>query len=252
MPTYNSVKETAEGRIELTIKTDGKPQTVVFLADVHNNFDYLKRVVAEIQKHPDWQVVINGDLFDADQYSSFPTSGTPLSLKDSVQETIKIMQSIFPQMIAFVWGNHEERCFKSASGKGTMPSYFDVFFQAWKAINPNAVVCELMRSLILNVNGKRVLVKHGTKAGQTFGVAEFGEVLKTNEDVDMIVLSHLHLPLHMIVKRATEGKPREVHFVRTTAGVEFLGYQDKSNFFITPIELLTRVTFGAKIKVELV
>ena len=252
MVTYNSAKENAEGRTELTVKTNGKPMTIAFLADVHNNFNYLREVVADILKHSDWQVVINGDLFDADQYSSFPTSGTPLSLKDSVQESIKIMQPIFPQMIAFVWGNHEERCFKSASGKGTMPSYFDVFFQAWKQYNPNAVICELMRSLILNVNGKRVLVKHGTKAGMTFGVAECGEVLKTNEDVDMIVLSHVHLPMHMIVKRATEGKPREIHFVRTTAGVEFLGYQDKSNFFITPIELLTRVTFGTKIKVELI
>lgn len=234
-------KENSEGRMELTIQTKEKKTTVAFPADVHNNFEYLRTIVKQIKSHPDWLVVINGDLWDADQYSSHPTTKvTPL--QDAVEEAISIMRPIFPQMIAFVWGNHEERCFRSPSGKGVMPNPFQTFFQAWQAVNSNAIVCEPMRSLILVINGKRILVKHGHSAGKNLGELEYREVLTNNEAIDVIVLSHVHIPDHKIIKRADKNDPRLIHLVRTTAGVEFLPYQDKSNLYISPAGL-TRITF---------
>jgi hypothetical protein len=98
-----------------------------------------------------------------------------------------------------------------------------------------------MRSLIVVVHGKRMLVKHGKSAGKNFGVLEYRDVLTTNEGIDALVLSHGHLPDHQIVKRADKNDPRLIHCIRTTAGVDFLGYQDKSNLFISPLGL-TRVT----------
>lgn len=248
-----TTKTTAEDRIEILLtRSVGQPLTIVFLADVHNNFEYLQWAVYEILKHPDWRVVINGDLWDADQYSSHPTM-TVMPLKDAVQQAISIMRPIFPQMIAFVWGNHEERCFRAPSGKGTMPSYFDVFFQAWQTVNPKAVICEPMKSLLLRINGTyRILVKHGKSAGKNFGVMEWRDVLTTNEDIDVFVLSHGHIPEHIILKRPTIEDPREIHLVRTTAGVAFLPYQDKANMFIAPAGL-TRITFDkSNIKVDLI
>jgi len=247
--TMTSRLKAEEERIEIELTTAGD-LTLAILADVHNNFEYLRWAVDEILKHPDWRVIINGDLWDADQYSNHPTLNVT-SLADAVQESIKILAPIFSQIIAFVWGNHEERCFRLPSGKGTMPSYFDLFFQAWQAVNPKAIICEPMKSLLVSINGKwRMLVKHGKSAGKNFGVMEWRDVLTTNEDIDVFVLSHGHVPDWMIVKRPTIEDPREIHLVRTTAGVSFLPYQDKANLFISPIGL-TRIIFNStKIKVE--
>jgi len=80
---------------------------------------------------------------------------------------------------------------------------------------------------------------------------EWRDVLTTNEDIDVFVLSHGHVPEWIIIKRPTIEDPREIHLVRTTSGVSFLPYQDKQNLFISPIGL-TRIIFNStKIKVEL-
>jgi predicted phosphodiesterase len=234
-------KINSEGRIEITLVNKGKI-VLAIIADAHDNYEYLQRVVNEILAHPNWKVVINGDLWDADQYSTHPTEEV-LPLKKSIQKTIEIMKPIFPQILAFVWGNHEARCFRGASGKGTMVSPFEIFFQAWKQVKPDAQVCEIGRSLILNINNKRFLIKHGHSAGKTFGVMEFRDVLTTNEDLDGIIMSHTHVPEYTPVKRTTNDKPRLIHLIRTCAGVEFLGYQDNSNFFVSPIGL-TKVIIG--------
>lgn len=251
--TIENKHKPVEDREVLIIDGNRKKITVVFLADVHNNFEYLRWAVKQIRTHPDWKVVINGDLWDADQFSSHPTlSVTPLST--AVKQTIEILKPVFPQLVAFTWGNHEERCFRRSAGKGTMLNYFDVFFEAWKAVNKNAVVCKPMKSLLLEVKTKnsvwRCLVKHGKSAGKNFGVIEFREVLATNEDIDVFVLSHVHIPEWRIVKRATLDDPRETHLVRTTAGVAFLPYQDRANLFISPLGL-TKITFNKQVNVEL-
>lgn len=251
MSTFTRRKN-IEDRIELTI-TSAKPVTIVFLADVHNNYDYLSWAINKIKENPHWLVVINGDLFDADQFSTHPTR-TVVSLESAVDEVTKMLKPIFKQIIGFVWGNHEERCFRRGTGKGTMPSYFNVLFNAWKTVQSDAVIIEPMKALILRIrtNDKdwRCLVKHGKSAGKNFGVMEFREVLATNEDIDAFVLSHVHIPEHKIVQRPTIEDPREIHLIRTTAGVAFLPYQDKANLFICPLGL-TRVRFGNQIKVTL-
>jgi len=243
-----------EERIELTlVPTNGKLKVIV-LADVHSNWNYLRWAVDEIRKNPDWRVVINGDLWDADQYSSHPTIGGVKSLSNDVQEAIKIMEPIFPQILAFTWGNHEERCFRKSSGKGTMPSYFDLFFQAWKMVNPKAIIVEPMRGLLLKVATKdrewRCLIKHGKSAGKNWGIIEFRDVMATNEDIDIFVLSHVHIPMYIMVKRPTIDDPRLIHLVRTCAGIAFLPYQDKANLYVAPLGL-TKLCFNKEIKVEL-
>ena len=256
-----NTSKTAEDRIVIQFKSD-IPIVIAVLADAHNNLDYIKWFVKEVQKHDNVYVVINGDLWDADQYSTHPTLTTK-SLSQSVQEVKTILLPIADKIIGFVWGNHEERCFRQASGKGTMPSYFDIFFEAIKAKNPNFQCAKPMQSLIVEVTVKgkfyRVLFKHGKSAGKNFGIIEFRDVLDVNDKVDAVVLSHVHLPMHIIVKLVStqsieeeenDGENRLVHLIRTTAGVGFIPYQDKGNMYVSPLGM-TRLTFNAELKVEL-
>jgi hypothetical protein len=262
--TQYKIQQSVEERILIKMTVD-EPIVIVPLADVHNNWDYLQWAVDEIQKHPNWYVVINGDLWDADQYSSHPTTKvTPLS--NSVQTALGILLPIADRILGFVWGNHEERCFRAASGKGTMPSYFDVFFQAIKAKNPLFQYADPMQSLILElkVKGKlwKILFKHGRSAGKTFGMMEYRDILTVNTDINIVVLSHLHLPLWMPVS-LWQNIPIEeveylsrlgekdgiVHLVRTTAGVATQAYQDEMNLFKSPTGL-TKLFFNGDFRVE--
>ena len=256
--------KTMEDRIVVTLISD-VPIVIIVLADAHNNIDYINWVVEEVLKHDNWYVMINGDLWDADQYSSHPTL-TVKPLSQSVQDVKTALLPIADRLIGFVWGNHEERCFRSGSGKGTMPSYFDIFFEAIKAKNPKFQIAEPMQSFIIDVTVKdkswKILFKHGKSAGKTFGVMEFHEVSDVNEDLDVVVLSHLHLPLHIIVKRVgtksveeayamgdVEGKI--IHYIRTTSGIAFAPYQDKANFYVSPLGI-TKLLFNSELKVELI
>lgn len=242
----------SEGRSEITIEY-GKPiKTIVFLADGHNNFDYINEFVDIVLSHPDWGVIITGDLWDAAQYHNHPTvGGVPITLEESVKKMKMALTPIYPQIIAFVWGGHEQKCFKSASGKGSIPNPFTSFFDDWQRVNPNAVVCEPMRSLIVNINGYRMFVKHGISAGKNFGVMEYRELLTNNEDVDIFVLSHLHIPMYIAPKRNAQGNSRQLHLIRTTAGISFAPYQDEKNLFASP-QGMTRITFSKKLQVELI
>lgn len=254
--------KTREERIHIEIKSE-TPVVIAVLADVHNNLEYLKWFVTEVQKHDNWYVMINGDLWDANQFSSHPTLQVK-SLAESVREVRDILLPIADRIIGFVWGNHEERCFRRASGKGTMPSYFDVFFESIKAKNPDFKDAKPMQSFIVDVQVKdknwQILFKHGKSAGKNFGILEFRDVLMPNDRIDAVVLSHIHLPLHMIVKEVAtksieeeeieDAEERIVHFVRTTAGIAFLSYQDKGNMFVSPIGL-TKLYFNNELKVEL-
>lgn len=260
--TQFGASKTREDRIIVKIDSES-PIVIAVLADVHNNLEYLEWVVEEVQKHDNWYIVINGDLWDADQFSSHPTLKVK-SLGESVREVRDILLPIADRIIGFVWGNHEERCFRRASGKGTMPSYFDIFFESIKAKNPNFKQAEPMQGFIVEVTVKNktwcILFKHGKNAGKSFGILEFGEVLKANDDVDAVVLSHIHLPLHMIVKEIgtksieeeedLDGEERIVHLVRTTAGIAFIPYQDKGNMFVSPLGL-TKLYFNSELKVKL-
>jgi len=256
--------KTREDRILVELHSD-VPITIAVLADAHNNMDYIDWFVDEVLKHDNWYVMINGDLWDADQYSSHPTM-TVKPLSQSVQDVKTALLPIADRLIGFVWGNHEERCFRSGSGKGTMPSYFDIFFEAIKAKNPKFQIAEPMQSFIIDVTVKdkswKILFKHGKSAGKTFGVMEFHEVSDVNENIDAVVLSHLHLPLHIIVKRVgtksveeaykegnTEGKI--IHYIRTTSGIAFAPYQDKANFYVSPLGI-TKLLFNSELKVELI
>jgi hypothetical protein len=255
--------KTMEDRIVVQINSK-KPIVIAVLADAHNNMDYINWFVDETLKHDNWFVMINGDLWDADQYSSHPTLETK-SLSQAVQEVKTTLLPIADRIIGFVWGNHEERCFRSASGKGSMPSYFDIFFEAIKAKNPNFQVAEPMQSFIVDVVIKdktwKILFKHGKSAGKTFGVMEFHEVSDINEKIDAVVLSHLHLPLHIIIKKVAtktieeeeqkNGETRIIHYVRTTAGLEFAPYQDKANFYVSPLGI-TKLHFNTELRVELI
>jgi predicted MPP superfamily phosphohydrolase len=256
-----SSSKTQEERIVVKL-TSETPITIVNLADAHGNIDYIQSVVNEVQKHDNWFVMINGDLWDADQYSTHPTLKTK-SLSESVNEVRDILFPIADKIIGFVWGNHEERCFRNPSGKGSMPSYFDVFFNAIKAKNPNFQYATPMQSFIveITVKGKlyRIMFKHGKSAGETFGVTEFRKVLEVNDRLDVVVLSHVHIPMYMVVKLvATKSIEEEeitkddriVHFVRTTAGIPFFDYQDKGNMFVSPLGL-TKLIFNGELKVEL-
>jgi predicted phosphodiesterase len=253
--------KTQEERIVVKLTSD-VPITIAVLADAHNDVAYIQSVVDEVQKHDNWFVMINGDLWDADQYSSHPTLKVK-SLADSVNEIRDILFPIADKIIGFVWGNHEERCFRNPSGKGTMPSYFDVFFNAIKAKNPDFQYATPMQSFIVEVTVKgklyRILFKHGKSSGKAFGIIEFRDVLEVNDKVDVIVLSHVHLPMYMPVKLAAiksieeeeeSGNDRIVHFVRTTAGEPFFAYQDKGNMFVSPVGL-TKLIFNGELKVEL-
>jgi predicted phosphodiesterase len=252
-----------EDRIVVKLSSD-VPITIAVLADAHNNMEYIDWFVEEVQKHDNWYVMINGDLWDADQYSNFPTLKPIKSLSESVQDVKAALLPIADKLIGFVWGNHEERCFRGASGKGTMPSYFDLFFEAIKAINPNFQCAEPNQSFIVDVEVKdktyKILFKHGKSAGKTFGVMEFHEVSDVNERIDAIVLSHLHLPMHVIVKLVAtktveeeeqkDGEDRLVHYIRTTAGIAFAPYQDKANYYVSPLGM-TKLLFNSELKVEL-
>jgi len=254
-----TTSKTVENRIVVGLNSD-VPITIAVLADAHNNIDYIDWFVKETLKH-NWYVMINGDLWDADQYSSFPTIITPKPLSQAVQEVRDALLPIADRLIGFVWGNHEERMFRGASGKGTMPSYFDVFFEAIKAKNPDFQVAEPNQSFIVDVTVKdttwKTMFKHGKSAGKTFGVMEFHEVSDVNEKVDAVVLSHLHLPAHIIVKLVAtktaeeEQTNRVVHYIRTTSGIDFVPYQDKANFYVSPLGI-TKLHFNKEIKVELV
>jgi predicted phosphodiesterase len=254
--------KTKEDRIIVKLNSD-VPITIAVLADAHNNMDYINWFVDEVRKHDNWYVMINGDLWDADQYSSFAMIKPAQSLSQSVQDVRTALLPIADRIIGFVWGNHEERCFKAGSGRGTMPSYFDIFFEAIKTLNPNFQVAELMQSFIVDVTVKdktwKVIFKHGKSAGKTFGVMEFHEVSDVNEKVDAVVLSHLHLPAHIVVKivatktieeEEKSGGTRIVHYIRTTSGVDFAPYQDKANFYASPLGI-TRLIFNNELKVEL-
>jgi len=250
-----------EDRIVVKLSSD-VPITIAVLADAHNNMEYINWFVSEVQKHDNWYVMINGDLWDADQYSTHPTLTTK-SLSESVQEVKAALLPIADKLIGFVWGNHEERCFRGASGKGTMPSYFDLFFEAIRTKNPNFQYAEPMQSFIVEVSIKdkiyKIIFKHGKSAGVNFGMQEFNEIVKVNEKVDIIVLSHLHLPWHGIVKLVAtksieeeecNGNDRIVHLVRTTSGIAFAPYQDKGNLYVSPLGM-TKIIFNCELKVEL-
>src|SRR3989304_4300157 len=224
--TKHKISRTKEDRIIASISSE-KPIIITVLADVHGNIEYLKYVVSEVQKHDNYYVMINGDLWDADQYSTHPTL-TVKSLAESVQEVKEILLPITDKLIGFVWGNHEERCFRGASGKGTTPSYFDVFFEAIKTKNPNFRYAQPMQSFIINVTVKgklwKILFKHGKSAGRNFGVTEFHDILDVNSEVNIVVLSHLHLPMYIIVKLVAVDSIEEeeanitdriVHLIRT-------------------------------------
>lgn len=241
-----------EQRKEIVLKGE---QTIAILADSHSNWDYIRWFVKEVLKHPNWKVIINGDLWDVEQYGTFGTMGDIPSLESTVKQMIVELRPIFNQLIAFVWGNHEARAFKEASGKGTMPNPFSLFFQAWQAINPYAIVCELDRSLVLTINTGTVtyhtLLKHGCKAGTSFGIIEFANVLAVNEDLDAIIMSHVHIPLYQPLMRTTENEPRRVHCIRTTAPKGLPPYADRANLFVANGGM-TRVHYKHKdIKVEL-
>lgn len=256
--------KTIEDRIVVKINSE-KPIVIAVLADAHNNMDYIDWFVEETLKHDNWFVMINGDLWDADQYSSHPTL-TVKPLSQAVQEVKTALLPIADRIIGFVWGNHEERCFRGGSGKGPIPSYFDIFFEAIKAKNPDFQVAKPMQSFIVNVAIKdktwKILFKHGKSAGKTFGVMEFHEVSDVNDKVDGVVLSHLHLPLHIIVKKVAiktieeeeekDGENRIIHYIRTTAGLEFAPYQDKANLYVSPLGI-TKLYFSVtEFKVELI
>lgn len=253
--------KTKEDRIIVKLNSD-VPITIAVLADAHNNIDYIDWFVDEVLKHDNWYVMINGDLWDADQYSSHPTL-TVKPLSQAVQDVRTSLLPIADRLIGFVWGNHEERCFRAGSGKGTMPSYFDIFFEAIKALNPNFQVAEPMQSFIVDVTVKdktwKILFKHGKSAGKTFGTMEFHEVSDVNEKIDAVVLSHLHLPMHIIVKKVAtieekeeqkNSESRTIYYVRTTSGIEFAPYQDKANFYVSPLGI-TKLIFNSELKVEL-
>lgn len=257
----SQISKTSEERIIRKLSSE-QPIVIACLADAHNNMDYMDWFVEEVQKHENWFVMITGDLWDADQYSTHPTLQTkPLS--QSVQEVKEALLPIANRIIGFIFGNHEERCFRSASGKGSMPSYFDIFFEAIKTKNPEFQVAKPMQSFIVEVTVLnktwRVLFKHGKSAGKNFGVLEFRDVLDVNDKVDVIVLSHLHLPEHRIVKlvatksieeEENNGEDRVVHLIRTTGGVPFLPYQDKGNMFVSPLGI-TKLYFNDNFEVEL-
>ena len=260
----SKISKTQEDRIVVKLAFD-KSITIVILADAHNNMDYINWFVNQVLQHDDWYVVINGDLWDEEQYSSQPTTSVkPLS--QGVQEVKTALLPIADRIIGFVWGNHEVRCFRSASGKGTMPSYFDVFFEAMKAKNPNFQVAKLDTSLIVDITIKgktwKILFKHGKSAGKTFGVMEFHEVSDVNERIDVVVLSHLHLPLHLIVKKVAtktieeeeqgNGEDRIMHYVRTTSGIAFAPYQDKANYYVSPMGITKLMFTENGIEVELI
>ena len=260
--TIHSISKTKEDRIVVDLSSD-EPLVIAVLADAHGNLEYIKYVVSEVQKHDNWYIMINGDLWDADQYSTHPTL-TVKSLSESVQEVKELLLPVADKIIGYVWGNHEERCFRSASGKGTAPSYFDIFFEAIKARNPNFRYALPMQSFIINVTVKgklyKTIFKHGKSAGRNFGVTEFHEILDVNSEVNVIVLSHLHLPMHIIVKQvSTESIEEEensftnrtVHLVRTTSGIAFAPYQDKANLYVSPMGI-TKLIFNGDLKVELI
>lgn len=242
-----SIITNKEGRTEIYL--GNYPITIAILADVHNNFKYLKEQVNLIKSNPSWKVVINGDFFDADQYSNFPTNKV-LPLEETINESIRIMNPIFNQTIAYVWGNHEERVFRNPSGKGIMPNPFQVFFNAWRNINESVVICEPMSSLIINANNKRIIFKHGHKAGKNMGIIEFNDILETTEGIDAIVLSHTHLPMHATRCRSDNGKLQHIDCIRTTSGVLFSPYQDRGNMYVSPLGL-TKLFINNKIEVEL-
>lgn len=260
--TLSKSSKTAEDRIVVKLNSD-VPITIAVLADAHNNMDYINWFVGEVQKHDNWYVMINGDLWDSEQYSTHVTLKVkPLS--ESVQEVKAALLPIADKIIGFVWGNHESRCFRSASGKGTMASYFDVFKEAIKAKNPDFQWAEPDQSFIVDVTIKnqtyKVLFKHGKSAGKTFGVMEFREVSDVNEKFDAIVLSHLHIPMLIPVKLAASrtieeeeqqnGNNRMVYYIRTTAGIAFAPYQDKANYYASPLGM-TKLHFNSELKVEL-
>lgn len=250
----SATKQEIENRVVIRIEPTNGRFDLLVLGDVHNNREYLEEVVKLLQKHPTWRAVINGDLWDADQFSSHPTQSVK-SLSDAVNEVKDILRPVYPQLLGFVWGNHEERCFRRAAGKGTMPSYFDLFFEAVKGSNPDFQVALPMQSMILEVeiNGKlwRVVMKHGTSCGKNLGILEFRDVMAVHENIDAIILSHVHIPMHIIVRRSAVDDPRTVHWIRTTAGVAFYPYQDKKNLFISPLGV-TKLTFNKRLKVEVI
>ena len=76
---------------------------------------------------------------------------------------------------------------------------------------------------------------------------EFRDVLTNNEDIDSVIMSHIHIPEYKPLKRTTSGEPRLIHLIRTCAGVEFPAYADNSNLFVAPLGL-TKVIIGHDVK----
>lgn len=169
-------------------------------ANEHNEGLYHKWLAA-IKRHRA-DVALIGDVLDVGCFSGTAHSGSTwennLNPEEQIEEAVSSLRGIKSQVVCILTGNHEERIRKATS------------------IRPNKrVAAELGLSrtyrdthAVLELGGKRVFLAHGA------GRADFTNVLKGWEGVDVIALGHTHTLSKDVVRRRSHRGVKDVHLVR--------------------------------------
>ena len=186
--------------IELSTLPEKNYAEVMFMGDLHiGHKDFAPRFLAKylsfLQKAPERRVVLMGDYFEHEE-------GTPyikeqiLDFKQQVAEFIKFFQPVSKQIVAMVYGNHDERYCKVTSSGVDLLDYLRL-----KIGNPEIVIAPPQRGLIIVFLVKKafgegyfaypVYVLHSSTASIVNLETQFRRTAD-NFDVGLIVHAHTH------------------------------------------------------------
>lgn len=185
----------------------GKPYAeVMFMGDLHiGHRDFAPRFLAKyltfVKKTPERRIILMGDMFEHEE-------GTPyikeqiMDFRQQVEEFIKLFTPVSKQIIAMVYGNHDERYCKATASGVDLLDYLRL-----KIGNPDIAIAPPQRGLILVLKVKKsfgeghfaypIYVLHSSTASIVNLETQFR---RTADNFDVGLIAHGHsIPGHRMV-----------------------------------------------------
>jgi hypothetical protein len=191
-----------------------KEDTLVILQDLH--FDgcndvpksILKQHIEHFNKHPNWKIGLNGDIFEAQHFNSHPKNVNDKLrvFGDELKQSNEILKPLFDKISFVNTGNHDENIYRKIN-MWSDPIFGDAFSlkSNIKDINSNAHFADLQRGSLIewkdmrSKNNFNIYSIHGRMSSPAAFYNEFNVYHKLFENLHGINLGHLHNPLKNII-----------------------------------------------------
>jgi len=190
---------------EVEIPTKDGYGEVMFLGDLHighNNFsrNHLERYIAVLKANPHIRIILMGDYFEAGEFGSeYMIEDQTKRLGKQIEEFLSIFKPVANQIIAMLYGNHEERLIRDRRThdiiKAVCGEDKDILMIIAERLGNTKIITgkpQLGLVLCLKVNGQTypVFVHHSSTGAIT---NQMTQVKRTSFNWALPLLAHGHV-----------------------------------------------------------